>query len=188
MAQPLGGDVGKCGSHHRTARSSIGFDPWPRIISGGPTLRSSGAAGFSIAATPTQAWICRPWRLSRRKRGETVDVTGTFDYTGDEALQLRHACRACRGRSAHRPGQADRFHRHRGHRPRAQPADRSRPGARRHRAGAWAERSWSIFATTRTASCSPRRWRTTCCRPRPTFPPSAENSWSSRWRPETRSA
>ena len=61
--------------------SSIGFGRWPRSILGGRTLRSSGAAGISTGATPTQAWI---WRLGgvSQQRGETIDVTGTFDYTG----------------------------------------------------------------------------------------------------------
>jgi carbon-monoxide dehydrogenase large subunit len=57
-------------------------------------------------------------------RSETIDVTGTFDYTG-----------SCRGRPAYGAGQNDRLHRHRGHRPRAQPADRAWPGGGSDRAG-----------------------------------------------------
>ena len=69
----------------------------------------------------------KAWRDHRRDRGVRA-------YR-DKTLQLRHACRSCCGGSAHGLGEADRFHRHRGHRPRAQPAHRSRPGARCHCAG-----------------------------------------------------
>ena len=53
-----------------------------------------------------------------------------------ETIQLRDPCGARRGGPADRPGRADRFHRDRGYRARAQPADCSWPGSGRHHAGA----------------------------------------------------
>ena len=69
--------------------------------------------------------------VTRRNRGRHRDV----QIFRNEAVQLRHACRPRRRRSAHRSGEIDRFHRRRGHRPRAQPADRPWPGFGRDRAG-----------------------------------------------------
>ena len=82
MAQPLGGHVGKCGSHHRAR-----------------FCRSTSIRGLGLFRAAQRcdrvAWRAFPSQRHRRKRGfadiggflapqrgETIDVTGTFEYTG----------------------------------------------------------------------------------------------------------
>ncbi len=127
MAQPLGGHVGECGSNH-SARS----------------CRSTPIRCLRLFRTAERCGrVARrafPSQRHRRKRG-FADIGGFLRRAGRDhrcdrdvrayrakTVQLRDTCRARCGGPAHGPGRADRFHCDRGHRPRAQPAHRSRPG------------------------------------------------------------
>jgi aerobic carbon-monoxide dehydrogenase large subunit len=115
-----------------------------------------------------------------QKRGETVDVTGTFEYTGAKPFSYgTHAAHVAVDARTGRVKLIDFIAIEdigRVLNPLIVHGQALGPSCR-----GWAVRSWSIFATARTASCSPPRSPITCCRPRPTSPPSGENSWSLPW-------
>ena len=82
MAQPLGGHVGKCCSHHgaRFRRSApIGCLGLFRAAE-----RSGRVAprAFPSQRHATQAWTLSTLAAFAAERGETIDVTGTFEHTG----------------------------------------------------------------------------------------------------------
>ena len=123
------------------------------VVMGGSAIVSAAAPKLREAIRASRRRACSAARrmTSRSMEGRAVgaEADGRFRSRPSPALsrrrhlrqqqahlQLRRACRACRGRSQDRPCRAARLRRGRGCRPHHQSADAARPDRRRDRAGA----------------------------------------------------